>query len=133
MTLNEFVKKYDGCRVDYDGYYGPQCMDLYRQYCRDVLCVPRTEGVEGAKDLFEKYEMFVIEKRVFEKQKKGKAGDVVVWGASKTNRYGHVAILLCDYGDSLIVFEQDGFKQDGARIRLRSKENLLGYLRKKEK
>ena len=46
-------------------------------------------------------------------------------------KYGHVAIVISELGDDLIVFEQDGFKQDGAKIALRSRERLLGFLRKK--
>ncbi|WP_252722587.1 hypothetical protein [Treponema phagedenis] len=37
MSLDEFVKKYLGKKVDYDGHYGAQCVDLFRQYCKDVL------------------------------------------------------------------------------------------------
>lgn len=28
MTLEEFVKKYNGKKVDYDNAYGAQCVDL---------------------------------------------------------------------------------------------------------
>ena len=28
MTLSEFKQKYNGKGIDYDGYYGPQCVDL---------------------------------------------------------------------------------------------------------
>ena len=55
MTLLEFVNKHIGKKVDFDGYYGPQCVDLYRQYCQDVWEIPHTGSVEGAKDLVEKY------------------------------------------------------------------------------
>ncbi len=47
MTLDEFVKKYLGKKVDYDGQYGAQCVDLFRQYCKDVLGIPHTGGVIG--------------------------------------------------------------------------------------
>lgn len=131
MTLNEFVKKYDGHPVDFDKMYGPQCVDLFRQYCKDVYKIPHTGSVVGAKDLYEKYEVMEIEQRYFTKRSKGKPGDVAVWGATETNRYGHVAILLSDMGTDILVFEQDGYKQDGAKIKMRSKQNLLGYLSKK--
>ena len=32
MTLEEFVNKYIGRKVDFDGAYGAQCVDLFRQY-----------------------------------------------------------------------------------------------------
>ena len=37
MTLDEFIKKYTGVAVDFDGVYGVQCMDLMHQYMYDVL------------------------------------------------------------------------------------------------
>ena len=57
-------------------------------------------------------------------------GDIAVWDATKTNRYGHVAIVLHKRDDgTLAVFEQDGFLQKGAEVKVRGTENLLGYLR----
>ena len=134
MTFAEFVKKYNGQKVDFDGAYGAQCVDLFRQYCKDVLGIGHTGAVEGAKDLFLNYEKLPEEKKHFfqVKERLGtyyKAGDVLVWNATKTNRYGHVALLLCEMSGDFVVFEQNGVKQDGAKITLRTKENLLGALR----
>ena len=134
MTVKEFVQKYNGKKVDYDKIYGSQCTDLFRQYCADVLNIEHTGGVNGAKDLFldyfkmpkeQKYFMLIDEK----KNPTYKEGDVLVWNSTKTNQYGHVAILLSEMSGDLIVFEQNGFKQDGAKIVLRTRENLLGALR----
>ena len=74
-----------------------------------------------------------IEKKYFIRETKKKLipGDVVIWNETEKNKYGHVAICLGMLEGSFIVFEQDGFKQDGARIRLRGKDNFLGYLRKR--
>lgn len=137
MTLEEFVKKYNGCKVDYDGVYGSQCVDLFRQYVRDVLLIAEHTGPcassGGAKDLFLDYHRMPIEKKYFTRSsaKTCKAGDVLIWNETVTNKYGHIAICLGTIGNSYIVFEQDGFKQDGAKINIRGRENLLGYLRKR--
>lgn len=136
MTLKEFVYKYNGTKIDYDKAFGATCVDVFRQYCADVLKIEHTGGVDGAKDLFldyckkpkeQKYFMLIDEK----KSPEYKEGDVLIWGATKTNRYGHVAILLAEMSGDVLVFEQNGFKQDGAKIVLRTKENLLGALRLK--
>ena len=137
MTLEEFVKKYNGCKVDYDGVYGSQCVDLFRQYVRDVLLIAEHTGPcassGGAKDLFLDYDKMPIEKKYFirSKQKNWVQGDVLIWDKTETNKYGHIAIYLGKINNSFIVFEQDGFKQDGAKINIRGRENLLGYLRKR--
>lgn len=137
MTLEEFVKVNNGKKVDYDGVYGPQCVDLFRQYVWDVLGITEHTGScassGGAKDLFLDYHKMPIEKKYFIRSasKTCKAGDVLIWNESLTNKYGHIAICLGVIGNSYIVFEQDGFLKDGAKINIRGRENLLGYLRKR--
>lgn len=137
MTLEEFVKVNNGRKVDYDGVYGPQCVDLFRQYVWDVLGIKEHTGScassGGAKDLFLDYHKMPIEKKYFIRSasKTCKAGDVLIWNESLSNKYGHIAICLGVIGNSYIVFEQDGFLKDGAKINIRGRENLLGYLRKR--
>lgn len=134
MTLKEFVNKYNGTGVDFDKKYGFQCVDLFRQYCKDVLNIEHTGSVVGAKDLYTEYENLPKEMKYFERipyTEKIVSGDVAIWNSSNSNQYGHVAIILCEMQDCLVVFEQNGFTQDGAKIVLRDKINLLGFLRKK--
>lgn len=134
MTLKDFIQKYNGRGVDFDKKFGCQCVDLFRQYCADVLNIEHTGGVEGAKDLFFNYEKMPEEKKYFSRVKhtldrKYKEGDVLIWDGTSSNKYGHVAILLCEMSGDFVVFEQNGIKQDAAKIALRTRENLLGALR----
>ena len=137
MTLEEFVIKYSGKKVDFDGVYGAQCVDLFRQYSKECLGISEHTGScstsGGAKDLFLDYPKMEKEKKYFTRETKKAMvqGDILIWNETETNKYGHVAIYLGKLNNSLIVFEQDGFKQDGAKINIRSKNNLLGFLRKK--
>lgn len=134
MTLTDFIKKYNGKKVDFDGAFGAQCVDLFRQYNKEVWGNPHTGAVEGAKDLILNYDNLPLEQKHLEKIPRyffPKAGDVAVWGASSSNKYGHVAIVVYTEDNNLIVFEQDGFKQDGAKLNIRTDDNLLGFLRKK--
>ena len=135
MSIDQFITKYCGKKVDFDGAYGAQCVDLFRQYCQDVLGIPHTGSVDGAKDLYEKYADLPVEKKYFTRLTKSATpglGLVAVWGATPTNKYGHVAIVLCGIdSSSLLVFEQNGVLQDGAKLMRRSKQNLLGYLKLK--
>lgn len=133
MRIDEFITKYMGKKVDFDGAYGAQCVDLFRQYCQDVLELPHTGRVDGAKDLFEKYSSLSNEVKYFERFTRGVVtGDVAIWGATEKNPYGHVAIVVGNMpGRDLLVFEQNGFKQDGAKLTIRTIDNLLGYLRKR--
>lgn len=129
MTLTQFINKNLGQKVDFDGKFGAQCVDLYRAYCRDVLNVPQSPGVEGAKDIISNPGVLAVTKD--SNLADYSRGDILIWGATKTNKYGHVAILVSVYNTKyFIVLEQDGFKQDGVKLAFRSRENLLGCLYK---
>lgn len=137
MTVEEFVKKHNGKKVDYDGVFGAQCVDLFRQFSEECLGIPEHIGScstsGGAKDLFLDYPKMPLEKKYFDRlRNKGNVpGDILIWNSTEKNEFGHVAIYLGKLGNDFIVFEQDGFQQNGARINLRSKIGLLGFLRKK--
>lgn len=136
MSFEEFIIKYNGKKVDYDGAYGAQCVDLFRQYNKEVWGNPHTGSVIGAKDLVVNYERMPLEQRFLSlvpvSRKFVKAGDVAVWGESSSNKYGHVALVVSFLNDDfMIVFEQDGFKQDGAKLNVRSVKNIIGFLRNK--
>ena len=133
MYLDQFITKYCGKKVDFDGAFGCQCVDLFRQYCDDVLDIPHTGSVDGARELFEKYSELPLEKKFFTRLTKSAVpcfGYVAVWGPTPTNKYGHVAIVISRLDAStLLVFEQNGILQDGAKVVRRDTKNLLGYLK----
>lgn len=139
MTLEQFVTKYNGKKVDFDGAYGAQCVDLFRQYAKEGLGIPEHTGpcgtTGGAKDLYLDYEKMPIEKKYFTRTRGArgiKSGDVLIWDSTATNKYGHVAIYLAKTETgSYIVFEQNGITQKGAELQLRTPNHLLGYLRKR--
>lgn len=130
-TLSSFINKFDKKKVDFDGAYGAQCVDLFRQWCSD-LGVPHTGTVEGAKDLALRYESLPAEKKYFSLEKSPQAGDAAVWNATASNPFGHVAIVVSVCGEEVLVFEQDGFAQDGCRFAARKLDNMVGCLRFKE-
>ena len=132
MKLNEFINKYINTKVDFDNAFGAQCVDLFRQYCKDVLNIPHTGAVEGAKDIFLNYDKLPIEQKYFKKYStnNAKPADVIIWNETKTNKYGHIAIVVSNLSNNkVLIFEQDGFKQDGAKLSIRTTENMLGILR----
>ena len=126
MTLKRFIVNNLGKKVDFDGTNGPQCTDLARAYFRDVLNIeqpPALGANGGAKDLWEKHGVL---KQTTDSYA---PGDVLIYGATKTNPYGHVCILvaLLD-SDTFVVFEQNGFEQSGTKLTVRDKTNLKGGL-----
>ena len=132
LRFDEFINKYINTKVDFDNTFGAQCVDLFRQYCKDVLNIPHTGAVEGAKDIFLNYDKLPLEQKYFKKYSTNcpEPADVIIWGETKTNKYGHIAIVISSLSNNkVLVFEQDGFKQDGAKLSIRTTENMLGVLR----
>ena len=123
MTLKRFIVNNLGKKVDFDNKFGFQCVDLYRQYCKDVLGIPQTPAVEGAKDIWENHGSLKQSKDSFA------VGDILIYDSTPTNKYDHVCILvsLLD-SDTFVVFEQNGFEQSGAKLTVRNTTNLLGSL-----
>ena len=126
MTLKRFICTYINKKVDFDNKFGFQCVDLYRRYCKDVLGIPQTPalGIEGgAKDIWENHGSLKQSRDSFA------VGDILIYDATPSNKYGHVCILvsLLDT-DTFVVFEQNGFEQSGAKLTVRNTTNLLGSL-----
>jgi hypothetical protein len=106
MYLKDFFSKYNGKYIDYDKHYGNQCVDLFRQYCLEVLrIVDPAKGVNGAKDFWSNYSIDKILYNNFEKIPNTlnfipKLGDVMIW---KNGKYGHISI--CNGVGNMISFQ----------------------------
>lgn len=137
MTLAEFMNKYPaGTRIDFDGAYGAQCVDLFRRYNQDVNELPHTGPCNvtgGAVDLVRNYSHMPVEKKYYKclKTTTPRPGDVAVWPETSKNKYGHVAIVI--YYDaalkSVLVMEQDGIQQNGVQYKYRDATTIEAVLR----
>lgn len=136
MTLDEFIKKHNGEKVDFDKKYGYQCVDLFRQYCSDVLNIPQPAGVTGAREFYTEYEKKSVEVKYLQKlpypENKPIAGDVVIFDKMRGNPYGHVAIVIAADKNYIKVLEQDGYSQTGTKFAYWKYTHVLGFLRKRE-
>lgn len=105
MTLSQFIDKYTGKGIDFDGSYGNQCQDLYRQYVKEVLNLPQTPPVVGAKD------NWTANTPDFDKIPNTPTGvppvgSIMIWGA-KYGPYGHVAIVTSATVTQFTCFSQN--------------------------
>lgn len=136
LSLQQFIDKYNGKSVDFDGYYGYQCVDLFNFYNEEVVGAPRlgTPLTNGARDLFEvdsaarrAYYDVVSASAGFN------AGDVLVYGEPHGRAvvdgrqifFGHVNIYI---GDNQVI-EQRGRKGEVVSIDPLFTNGLLGVLR----
>lgn len=119
--LNEFVKKWSGKRIDFDGSLGAQCVDLYRQYFKE-MGIPQSPGVQYAYQLYST--------ALLPKFKTGipLPGDIVIWGTGFSSS-GHVAINLSATSSSMKVFEQNNPPGYPCRVWDHPYTNVLGFLR----
>ena len=133
MNFEDFVKNYESKLVDFDGYFGCQCVDLFRQYSKEVLGIKEHTGaVEGAKDLFLNFDKMPLMKKYFNKVYSGRKGDIVIFNGNSTNKYGHVAIVVYSTPKTIITFEQDGYDQKkGCHFNFWDYERVLGFLRRR--
>lgn len=101
MDYREFFNKYNGKKVDFDGYYGPQCVDLFNQYLKDVLGINnpiQQFPVASAYQIWDYAKNNNKFKRI-ENTPTGvpQQGDIIIWKKTSSLPHGHVAIF--DNGD----------------------------------
>lgn len=133
ITLDQFVQKYTGKGIDYDGYAGFQCQDLYRQYVQEVLGFPQSPGVVGAKDNWDSYLQDYYDRIPNTPDGVPEPGDIMIWG-SKYGPYGHVAIVLSANSSSFTCFSQnDPTGSLCVKKKYTAWSTLLGWLHPKQK
>lgn len=110
MTFDEFIAKWIGKGIDFDGAYGDQCMDLMHQYCVEVLGLTdgRILSAPAAKDVWNT--------NVYGKDKftaiintptgVPNKGDIILFG-TEVGPYGHVAIVISATVNSFVSFDQN--------------------------
>lgn len=119
MTTNDvdqFVNKWNGKGIDFDGSYGYQCWDLAAQYSRDVVGlqggpwqVMPTGPNGGALEVFTVFQnplpqYYTKIANSPDPNNIPQKGDIVIWN---WGTYGHIAVVLGANSTSMTVFEQN--------------------------
>lgn len=132
MNLEEFKNKYLGKSIDYDGVSGVQCVDLIKQYMKDVFNL-KPGSLGNAKDYYLNYTNNIFLKTNFNRisQIIPKKGDILVWNNGK---YGHVAIAIengnenicktidLNYGSKLVTENTHNYFMYLGVLRIKNKE-----------
>lgn len=106
MSLDDFIAKYNGKGIDFDGAFGAQCVDLYRQYVKEVLGYPQSPPVEGAKDIWGTYLPEYYQRVENTPYGVPEKGDVVIFGTG-LGKYGHVSIFIEGTASKFTSFDQN--------------------------
>lgn len=125
MTLQELLEQYNGRYLDFDGKYGGQCVDLYRFYCAEVLHIPQSPPVVGAKDIWGSYlkEYFTAISNTPDGVPT--EGDIVIWG---NGTYGHVAIFIEGNVNRFKSFDQNMPLKSPCHVQEHTYSGVIGWL-----
>lgn len=130
MTFDEFVNKYIGRAVDYDGAAGAQCVDLAKAYLREVHDVAMFSIGGSAKYYYTYFDTFPALAAKFKRIKNTAdfvplKGDIAVWNQTKGGGHGHVAICTGE-GDTRHFYSYD-MNWSGKAMK-RVKHDYSGFL-----
>jgi hypothetical protein len=144
MTLQQLIDKWNGNFIDFDHSFGPQCVDLMRQYIQDVLGKSQIPGALYAKDIFKNFQSTKDFTKIINNPKDlnqfPKAGDIIFWGAPmgliwvkvgfiKLPVYaGHVAVCTGGNGYKFISFDQNFGGNGACKYVNHDYRGVLGWL-----
>lgn len=116
--------------LDYDGWYGAQCVDLINFYTQGFVG-GKNVMVPRANDMYDRYDSSVYTR--LGNNSPAQMGDVAVWGYGPNTPGSHVAIVVGDNGNGTLRVLQSNATSAGSAgnsvISNISKAALRGYLR----
>lgn len=134
MLFDDFINKWKGKGIDFDGAYGDQCMDLMHQYIVEVL--GKTDGrilaAPAAKDVYLNFAN-VFGHEYFDKIDNTptgvpQKGDIIFWGTG-IGQYGHVAIFHDGDVNKFNSFDQNWNGHQYCETISHPYTSVLGWLR----
>lgn len=138
MYYDEFVEKYIGMSIDYDGVYGVQCVDLIKLYLNKVFDI-KAGSWGDAKYYWINFHLRKPLVNAFRKIKNTsnfvpQKGDICVWNkdVSQNNNSGHISIATGE-GDKRAFYSYDQNWNGKPMKRVKhSYKNFYGVLRAKD-
>lgn len=139
MTTDQFITKWNGRYVDFDGKFGFQCVDLVRQFVKEMYGLDPYKAIPttgSAKDIFNNFK----DNQFFKKIKNTptgvpQKGDITFWGYYPfiTGWTGHVAIFVAGDTHNILSFDQNYGRPNFCRYvnHNNNYKGVLGWLHKK--
>lgn len=132
LTYDEFKTKYNNKFLDYDKIHGPQCVDLIKGYLDEVFWLGKTPSLWNAKDYISTLPRLHPEFKHVKWLTGISRWDIVI---STSGQYGHIAIYESTVGDTMYVFNQNGWaawiakKWDECRIQAYRRTFYTDYIK----
>ena len=129
IKLDQFVDKWLGKKIDWDGYYDGQCMDLYHQYVHECLGLEHP-GASAAYKLWG-YTWKDYDKKTNTSTAVPQKGDIIIWNTNAGGGYGHVAVYLTGDVNSFTSLDQNWPTLSKVTKTNHNYQNIYGWLRPK--
>lgn len=133
--IKQFYQNHKNDKIDFDGHHGYQCVDLFRQFIKEHIGELQPAPVYGASQFYSNYSKDEILKKYFSKMYLSshsiEPNDIIIFPVSKTNPFGHIAIVYSVNNNDVQVVEQDGFTQQGVKIKVYKAKQFFQVLRPK--
>lgn len=141
MIFDQFITKWTGKSIDFDGIYPNQCMDLMHQYAYDVL------GITDKAVLAKAWASLVYTQFAWNNQFEKIAntptdvpqkGDIILWeealnyDAAIGHGYGHVAIVIDANTNTFNSFDANWPAGSLPHIQNHNYNHVLGWLRPRQ-
>lgn len=130
MNVKDILAKWNGKYVDWDKFYGYQCVDWYRQYCHE-LGLSQSPGVAGAKDIWNSYNKSDFTKINNAATNYPQRGDIVIWKEYPGNPYGHVGVADTATANDFVSYDQNWPVGSPVHPQPHNYDYVLGWLRPK--
>lgn len=134
IQFDQFVRLYTGKKCTHPNGISGQCVCLYRCYLDEVLGVPQTDPVVGAKDLWVKADPKYFLKTPNSPLAVPVKGDIMIWPAWLGNPSGHVGMVIDANVWSFRSFDSNWSVPKIANVERHSYRNpakVIGWLRRK--
>lgn len=138
MIYKDFYNKWLGRRVDVDGQFGYQCVDLVKAYIRDCFGIPNGAYGDAIK-WWTQTKGAILAKFWRVEGSAAVQGDIVIFRGINGNVYGHIGVATGGLTSSAVeVLEQNGATGNGSgtggdaiRKRYIARSRVAGLLRPK--
>ena len=132
MTIDEWVKKYEGKSVGYpEGSYVGQCLSLAKWFIKDIYKInPPASGCNGARcywSIFPSPLGTVLKKVPNTPTLVPQKGWIAVWNEKVGDGYGHISVVLSANVNTFVSLDQNWYSKLATKV-THNYTNVYGFL-----